>query len=255
MLFYDPRIKKSLVAKCWSYNLDKLIRVFSDVSDKVFPGEKIDQFISLGNGCSRIAFCFCVKEDFYIFSMPALYCYCDEEAKIHDPGERALRYQFRKKYGIGNELTLYENSRGVLVQHFADLGPDCSSEAYERSVLKKCYELHHSPPFLTVKHDVLKQVYQSMSKQLRQLLPSEKSRIEKLDSKVRDIFDKMNEFNQDAKICHGDLHVENTVLWKDKLFFIDWECMTLGNPLYDVCKFLYSCKDVRGSMQAVLRRG
>lgn len=242
LLFYDSRIKRSLVITSWSCNLDRLIRIFLSVSKKVFPGKKIECFISIGYGSSKVTFCFCVEKKFYIFSIPGLYCRL--ETHMCHPEERMIRYQFKEKYGIGNGLILYEDDTGILIQYFANSFPDHGNDRYKRAVLEKCYKLHHSNCFLGVHHDLLKEPYEDMSKTLYNTLPYVRDKIEELNFQTDKIFTKINNLNQKPQICHGDLRIDNIVLWNENVFFIDWELMTMTDPMYDVCTFLYFCGDM-----------
>ena len=65
LLFYDPKIKKSLISTNWSRNTDRLIQLFSSTVKELFQ-KKIDFFMAIWNGISKLSFCFCVEKQLYV---------------------------------------------------------------------------------------------------------------------------------------------------------------------------------------------
>lgn len=241
LLFYDPKIKKSLISTNWSRNTDRLIQLFSSTVKELFQ-KKIDFFMAIWNGISKLSFCFCVEKQLYVFSIPALYC---ESSFVslpynHKLKERKLRYQFRKKYDIGNELTVYEDDSGVLIQVYTDPFVDFENEKCIQCVLEKSYKLHQLDDELNVQYDFLNGIYQAARIDLLKTAPWEHSKVDELDIRRERIFSELSRIKIKQKICHGDLDDTNVVLWKDSVFLIDWEYMSMTDPMYDVCRFLYS---------------
>ena len=56
------------------------------------------------------------------------------------------------------------------------------------------------------------------------------------------LLDKMNNFEYDNFLCHGDYHIENLILNNDDTTIIDWVDASAGNIRADVCRsyILYS---------------
>lgn len=240
LLFYDSKIKQALVRTNWSQKLDQLINLFISITKKIFPGVDIDSFISIRNGASKISFCFCVNDEYYIFSVPALYCETDPAMFCHDMEERKKKYQFRRKYNIGNELTVYEDNAGVTIQYLVNSFVDFDMEENTCSVLEKCYGLHQLDYDLDVRHDILRERYQIASMRLKRTAPWENEKIEDLNCQSNILFDEIMRISKKQKVCHGDVVCENIVSRDNELFLIDWEYMVMADPLYDVCNFLYS---------------
>ncbi|EOS69965.1 hypothetical protein C818_02128 [Lachnospiraceae bacterium MD308] len=239
LLFYDPRIKKSLLKANWTRKIDHLRYLFISVTKKIFPEKTINCFMSTWSGASKILFCFCVDKIFYSFSIPALYCETSTTLFPHNPDERKKRYQFRKKYNIGNEMTVYEEDTGVLIQFWADSFVDFREECHVESVLKKCYELHQLDYRLEVKHNFGEEMYSAASIILKRVAPWEYEKIKELNYQSKLLFDEIKKIGVKQKICHGDLNCTNVVSWKNDVLLIDWEHMSMSDPLYDVCRFLF----------------
>lgn len=240
LLFYDSRIKRALVRTNWSQKLDRLINLFLSVTKNTFPGGIISDYISIWNSASKILFCVCIDKNFYVFSIPALYCETENALFSHNPEERERKFYFRKKYNIGNELTVYEDSAGVLLQEMADSFVDFKIEDNIRFVLERCYGLHQLEYDFTVQHEILEERYRIAAMNLKKRAPWELKRIQELDSQVRILLQNIRKMKPKLSICHGDVVCPNIVSKEGKLFFIDWEYMVLANPLYDVCSFLYN---------------
>lgn len=239
LLFYDPRIKKSLVQTNWSREIDQLIFLFKSITAKVFSGKVISYFLSIENGRNRVVFCFSVDDRLYVFSIPALYCELNTALLPHSPEERKVRYQFRKKYHIGDEMTVYEDDKGVLVQFFANSLVDFGEKNNVQSVLKGCHELHQLDYEFKIRHDFLREIFQAILVELKRVAPWEYDRAKELDNQCTRLFLERERIKVRPRICHGDISCDNIVMWKNSLYLIDWEHMSMSDPLYDVCKFLY----------------
>ena len=67
----------------------------------------------------------------------------------------------------------------------------------------------------------------------------------KNDSQHQKINKKINELNKyidvylQNKICHGDLHLGNIFLNRNKFYFLDWDYYVLSSSGYDLAMFAY----------------
>ncbi|MHA1986547.1 MAG: phosphotransferase [Promethearchaeota archaeon] len=62
------------------------------------------------------------------------------------------------------------------------------------------------------------------------------------DDQKKEIIKYIEKLPDDNKICHGDLHPENLLVSKNKLYVIDWSNAYSGNPMGDVARTYYILK-------------
>jgi thiamine kinase-like enzyme len=62
------------------------------------------------------------------------------------------------------------------------------------------------------------------------------------DEQKKEIIKYIEKLPDDNKICHGDLHPENLMVSKNKLYIIDWSNAYSGNPIGDVARTYYVLK-------------
>ena len=61
---------------------------------------------------------------------------------------------------------------------------------------------------------------------------------QKIDIKINELKNYLNAYRQN-KICHGDLHLGNIFINKNKFFFLDWDYFVLSSYGYDLAMFAY----------------
>ena len=64
------------------------------------------------------------------------------------------------------------------------------------------------------------------------------SRHQKINNKIGKLKKYIEVYDQN-KICHGDLHLENIFIKKNKFYFLDWDYFILSSPGYDLAMFTY----------------
>ena len=62
------------------------------------------------------------------------------------------------------------------------------------------------------------------------------------DEQKKEIIKYIEKLPDGNTICHGDLHPENILVSKNKLYVIDWSNASSGNPLGDVARTFYTLK-------------
>lgn len=60
----------------------------------------------------------------------------------------------------------------------------------------------------------------------------------KINKKIHQLEKYLKTYPQDFA-CHGDLHLKNIYLKKDKIFFLDWDYCVLSSQGYDLAMFAY----------------
>ena len=61
---------------------------------------------------------------------------------------------------------------------------------------------------------------------------------QKINIKINELKNYLNIYRQN-KICHGDLHLGNIIINKNKFFFLDWDYFVLSSYGYDLAMFAY----------------
>ena len=61
---------------------------------------------------------------------------------------------------------------------------------------------------------------------------------QKINIKINELKNYLNIYRQN-KICHGDLHLGNIIINKNKFFFLDWDYYVLSSSGYDLAMFAY----------------
>ena len=62
------------------------------------------------------------------------------------------------------------------------------------------------------------------------------------DDQKKEIIEYFEKLPDGNTICHGDLHPENVMVSKNKLYVIDWSNAYSGNPIGDVARTFYAVK-------------
>lgn len=64
------------------------------------------------------------------------------------------------------------------------------------------------------------------------------SQHQKINNKINELKKYLDVYLQN-KICHGDLHLENIFLNRNKFYFLDWDYYVLSSSGYDLAMFAY----------------
>ena len=64
------------------------------------------------------------------------------------------------------------------------------------------------------------------------------SQHQKISKKINELEKYLNVYHQN-KICHGDLHLGNVIINKNRFFFLDWDYFVLSSSGYDLAMFVY----------------
>jgi len=142
----------------------------------------------------------------------------------------------KKRLGINAELVLYEDATGLMLSHYAGQEMvDWNEEVNVKEVMGILRCLHRSGQEMNVAryapYDIPQRLYRCDSIPLW------------LHEFYEVILDEVKAYT--PCLCHGDAHCGNVVLHQEKVEFIDWSFMSMSDPIYDVCYFLYDLFFVR----------
>lgn len=101
--------------------------------------------------------------------------------------------------------------------------------------LAKCFRQLHSLPHPENIHHPIR----SCSLDYSMSVYSQLEKIAPIPSYLKSIFSNLIEetnVSEKLTLCHGDVHANNLIWSKDKLYFIDWTCAGLDYPIVDLAK-------------------
>lgn len=226
---YDLHFRKRLdrwipAAGQWEY-LEKCRRILAQTCDKpiVWVASTVD-----GTGCD---FFVGTARGEYVMKLPKHY------PEHPDRSKEILR--IKREYGLEQSLTIYEDEEGFCVQRRADGVPDFRADETVRQVLRKFRMLHTMGGQIDRElsapekyHEMLSVARAGASREQRDLLDTV---TERLGSALE-----LCGLETERRLCHGDLYYGNVLYLEGEPIVIDWETMTMTDPLYDVCYFLCS---------------
>lgn len=244
LLYQDPVIKQKICNGNLSFEVKNIVSKFNEVISNLNLSEEKGGFSSVRGGNQKLLFTF-GRTHRYIFSVPFFYnmsgMYYNSYVNQlnHDIEIKRRTYRVRHNYGIGEELTLYEDEDGYLLQYYGDEAIDFKSERVIAQVMNKLRLLHSCKINHLRYFDVLNAFKTN-------IMIAEKRYPELQD--VLNIMKNSSEFlvtlggaeRQSKTTCHGDLFFTNIVRYKGNIVFIDWDQFCLSDPYYDVGRFLYS---------------
>jgi len=142
--------------------------------------------------------------------------------------------RIKREYGLEQGLTLYEDEEGFCIQRRADDVPDFRANETVRQVLRRLRTIHTMGGRVDRElsapekyHEMLSAARTGASQEQLDLLDT---MTERLGSALR-----LCGQEKERRLCHGDLYYGNVLYLNGKPSVIDWETMTMMDPLYDVC--------------------
>lgn len=242
MLLCDPFVQRKIVEQHVSLYINDYIREFKRIVSNCLEQAETEYFVPIKKG-SKIIFIFGNDKKQWVFSFPGIFSLGEEQRRywggeINDIENIEKRYAIKKKYRLEESLTIYEDNRGYLLQHYAGEAVDCLDKEIRASIMVKCRQLHQSGAGIKIERSPIERYKELIS--VRNTIGRAVSDTErKLDDKMKLYIQYLDNPDISPKICHGDLHHGNMVSYEGKIFFIDWEFLCMMDPMYDVCRFLY----------------
>lgn len=242
MLLCDPFIQRKIVNQHGSFSINEYVKSFKQVVSNCLEKVEIKYFTPIKRG-SKIIFIFGNDQKQWVFSVPGVFSFLEAQQErwggmTNDIDVIRERYEIKRKYRLEDKLTIYEDHRGYLLQHYACEVIDFSDKEIRAKVLKQCRCLHQL--------DAVIKIERNATKRYKQLLLTRNTIGKTVSDTERDLIDKMEPYIQyldnpdmPKRVCHGDLHHGNIVVYDGEIFFIDWEFLCRMDPMYDVCRFLY----------------
>lgn len=240
MLFYDPLIKKRILLTNMSFAIENVISTFKNTL-KLFENVTIDRFMPLREGESKLVFLFGNELDLWVFSIPGYHNSWEKTGIDRDRARnKRIRYELKKRVDFDRAITVYEDEKGVLIQKYAKEHIDFSRDEIKRRVLNRCRRIHQTNESIDIQIDMIEHHYVVLIEKVLERTIFSKNIITKIMEKMKEVLEILEKIKYIPRICHGDLLCTNVVSFKGDLFFIDWEYMSMGDAMFDVCRLLFS---------------
>lgn len=242
LLILDPILNKKMDRFNLTISRYEIIKSAKKNIKLCFNDVRIDRFISIREGGSKLLFLFGNENKLWIYSVRGQYN--TKNKLVMQKSENiafSIRTQFIKENAIGDEITIYRDETGVLIQEYGTKIEDFGSKYIRKCVMRECRRIHmlnHEQNNLEESNFV-----DGFYKSYREL-------IDVHDKRSADILYEIDELAEksitrlmksgELKVIHGDLTYENIVLYNGKVSFIDWEFLSVGNPMIDLGMFVCS---------------
>jgi len=236
----DPVMLRSVLLSNLSFTVNDMIADFKHISGMVID-DTLDRFIPSKGGESKLVFFFGNERKLWVFSFPGLHNDWERMGIDRDKQRnKEIRYYFKTRIDIDKKITVYESGTGILIQRYAGECIDFMSGEVKRAVLDKCRILHETDTIIDIRNDMVLRYYSGMIKKITKRYGTSLGGIKEIEQAMEKPLTMLKAIDYIPRVCHCDLFCSNIVCFDGELFFIDWEYMAMGDPLFDVCGFLFS---------------
>lgn len=250
MFSLDPIINKKIHMFNLSFYRYQIICDFYKIIGEIFGNIKIRFFIPIRQGESKLIFLFGMNEKIWVYSVQGIAFSMDEIVINKYENEIfSEKIEFINRY-LKDELTIYRNKRGVLIQKYAHEKLDFYDRETRKYVVEECRRIHSITKLGLREGNFIASRFQSHRNKIKDHKNRNKDILCKIDEMAEKNLCLLNTSNNKTLI-HGDLIFENIMKYNEKIVFIDWEYLAIGNPMIDISYFLYSihffkysCKEI-----------
>lgn len=242
MLLLDPIANQKMNNLHLTRNRYEIIKSVNETIKLCFRDIKIDKFISVRTGVSKLVFFFGNADRMWCYSIRGQWNTKFGVSMLFYNNTSALkRARFIKEHEIGNKITVYSSDdMGVLIQ---ECGTEISAfgSEYIRAVCEECRRLHEMKDVEEnlEENPFFERFYRSFRKRIYAADKISASLLQRLDEVASEEIAVLRKSGE-RRVIHGDLTCANIVLYNGEINFIDWEKLTVGNPMIDLGNFIYS---------------
>lgn len=238
LLFLDPIAKYLLLTFNLSLETYQIIDDFLCITEKL--GIEADCFRVIPSG-SRLVIHFWNHKKIsssYVYFVPGRHSTSKKMCINRDKEDYVkLRWHTIRSLGIDNDITIYSDKYGIMVQKFLKQNSYMDKEKTIKIVFSKIKSLHESEIKLDIENDMTAFYCLDMLNEIKKIKQEYYELINVLEKSIADIILKLGNYSQ-KKLCHCDLTVDNVIFFEDTAYIIDWEYMGMADPMYDVCEYL-----------------
>lgn len=155
---------------------------------------------------------------------------------IHDFSARKAIISNIMHLGIPRNSVIYEDEEGFKLSHFSSDAVDFNDNNIIREILSQLDMIHRNSGimipvfqdlFETEKHLWEKGFSNSYARKMKDIIHGSIAKILE-DEKIP------------KRVCHGDMHFKNVIIFNGDVELIDLDDMCMGNPFVDISTFLVS---------------
>lgn len=242
MVSHDPLLKRSLRLGGWAYDSTMVHESFRALYERAHGNKALESFFTLRGGENSVSFGYVVDSKKYIFRMP----YDKEHATpVYAAPEQwgtADRIAWLLRHHVGTELLVCAGDDGARIDHYATPFFEIRFDDREviENVLKSIRRFHEMNLVVPVVYDYLEERYRYFSQILEHCLEFEHEAKLAIDACEEKVASKLALLPATLRPCHGDCAYTNFVYYQGTYCLIDLDTVAMGDPLCDVCYFLFS---------------
>lgn len=243
MVFLDPVCNSKLTYLGMIFDRYHIINDFYKMCDMHFKAIKIDRFIMMRKGAGKLVFLFGNENDLWVYSvrgkrssLNGVDIQKDEEVLSRK------KYNFLENHNLDHKITIFRNEDGVLVQKYACNQIDFDNLTIRKKVIQECRRIHQMDSYGLEKNHLIEDAYDFYMRKFLQIKYSAEEQHVLILEKVLEIMENnisIIKLSSVDKVIHADLNTDNMVLFQNEVVFIDWEFLSIGNPMLDLMYFLF----------------
>ena len=242
LLASDPIVREGMRHSGWSEHEDRLLQLFRSAFAHAHGDTDADFFFPIPGGMNGLLLGYEVDGEPFVFRAQRVAIIVGGEYFKGGPPLAQELARAAAQAGIGTELLVYHDGGHCRIEHYASplTSADIDEEGFRSEVLALLGRLHalESPhPF---RKSLLEAWCNAHMDALPRLLPHYQQQFLVLQSLFLPLFSAYQELPFKPCICHGEPQLTNIVRYKGRLVLIDWDSITVDDPLYDVCLNLFS---------------
>lgn len=236
LLILDPVIQRKKFEGSVSVNLYDLIEKSKSIVSSHF-NEGISGFYPIYEGHKLILVIIGRKR--YVLQIP-IHDFCVWRRSPRDLEVMEEVYHVIKRMQINEDMILYSDASGWQLEYYANEVMLPYDEETKEQILRDVRNIHISGQKISVEVNILERVKLCQENiEAKGNLP--KYYFEIKDDFSRIVYPEILSWSNHKVIGHGDLHHGNVLIFNGQPKIIDWETLSMIDPMYDVCRFLYYC--------------
>ena len=244
LLGSSPIVQEGLDHSGWGMDEGEVQRLFRSAFEHAHGNKDADFFFPIPGGLNSLLIGYEVDGEPFAFRAQRANLRMGGEYFKGDPSLAGKLRDVVAEAGMGKELLVYQDGGYCRIERYASplTSADIKAEGFASEALAQLRKLHaiETPyPFTASLVEVWRDVHANA---LPQLFPCYAEQLAKLDSLLRTLVSAYEKYPFKPCICHGDVRAGNIVRYREGLVLIDWDSITVDDPLYDVCMFNLSTR-------------
>ena len=242
LLASNPISQDGLRHSEWCKDESTVLHLFHSTFEHVHGEIKADFFFPIPGGMNSLLIGYEVNGEPFVFRVQRINLKTGGEYFKGNPSLATELINTVAEAGIGKELLVYQDHQGCRIERYASplTSADIEADGFMPDALAQLRKLHAIETPYPFKASILECWCNLHVKSLTKLFPWHAEKLLELHSIFRELFSKYQKLPFKPCICHGEPQLTNIVRYKGSLVLIDWDCITVDDPLFDVCTLLFS---------------